>query len=189
MSTQVTKKGRAAAGREPRADKVSKVEALRERFSNASGLVLFDYRGLKVGQMTDLRRRTRQAGISLSVVKNNLLERAVEGTEFEVIRGCLGGPVSIATTEGDAVAPAKVLSDFLKEAAAGQIAGGVLEGRYLEPAQVQQVAELPSREVLLARVAATLQAPVVGLPRVLNALLTKLIFALQAVAKKKESGV
>jgi len=187
MSTKTAKKkGRLAEGKEPRADKVAKVQVLRDRLSRTSSVVLFDYRGLNVAQMTDLRRRTRQAGVDLSVVKNTLLRRAVEGTPFEVVGERCTGPVSIATATGDPATPAKVLKSFLKEVSVGQITGGVLDGRFLETREIEALADLPSREVLLSRFLATLQAPVAGLPRLLNALLTRPLYLLQAIAKEKE---
>ncbi len=186
MATGVAQKGRLAAGKEPRSDKTEAVEALRNRFKESASLVLFDYRGLSVAQMTTLRRQTREAGVRLSVVKNTLAERAVEGTDFAELRGRLLGPISIATTDGDPAAPAKVLKEFTKEASAGEIKGGVLDGRFIEATEVEALADLPSREVLLAKLLGTLQAPVAGLPRVLHAVLSGLVNVVDAIAKNKK---
>ncbi|MEE9256757.1 MAG: 50S ribosomal protein L10 [bacterium] len=186
MSSRAAVKGRMTGGRPPRTEKTEKVEALRERFSRVSAVVLMDFRGLNVAQMTALRKRTREAGVQLSVVKNTLLHRAVEGTSFEALREGLSGPISIATTEGDPSIPARVLNDFLKGAPSGEIRGGVLDGKFLEPSGIKELAELPPREVLLGLVLATMQAPVAGLPRLLNAFLSKLVYVLRAIAKKGE---
>ena len=186
MATAVVEKGRGAAGKAPRADKVEAVEALRNRFNETASLVLFDYRGLSVGQMTALRRQAREAGVRLSVVKNSLAERAAAGTRFEELYGRLVGPISIVTTDGDPAAPAKILKDFVKEESAGAIKGGVLDGRFLEAAEVGALADLPPREVLLSMLLSALQAPVAGLPRVLNGVAAQLINVLDALAKKKE---
>jgi len=188
MSTQVAEKGRLAHGKGPRPDKVEKLESLQQRLAETSSMVLFDYRGLSVAQMTALRRRTREAGVSLSVIKNSLLARAIEGTPFEALRGRVTGPVSIATTSGDPAVPAKILKTFAKETSAGQITCGVMDGRLLETPDVEALADLPSRDVLLGRLLGTLQAPVAGLPRVLNGVATKLLYALQAIANQKEKG-
>lgn len=192
MATAV-KKGRLAGGLAPRPEKVEKLDALRAQLEKSSSMVLFDFRGLTVAQMTDLRRRSREAGVELAVIKNTLLNRAVEGTPFEAVRPKLAGPVSIATTAGDPAVPAKVLKTFLKGLSAGkglpagQIRGGaMLDGRFLEPAEIEAIADLPSREVLLSQILGALNGVVAGLPRVLNALLQKPLYALQAIAKSKE---
>jgi large subunit ribosomal protein L10 len=186
MATAVVEKGRLATGKAPRDDKLEAIEALQNRFNESTSLVLFDYRGLSVSQMTALRRQTREAGVRLSVVKNTIAERAVEGTDFEELRGRLVGPISIVTTDGDPAAPAKILKDFVKGKSAGEIKGGVLDGRFLETAEVESLADLPSREVLLSMVLSALQAPVAGLPRVLNGVISQFINVVDAIAKKKE---
>ncbi|MEE9240812.1 MAG: 50S ribosomal protein L10 [bacterium] len=188
MPTGVAEKGRQAAGKEPHSDKVAKVAAMRERFLKVSTAVLFDYRGLSVAQMTDLRRRSREVGVEFSVVKNNLLHRAVEGTSFESIREHLEGPVSMAVTSGDPAVPAKVLNDFVKKASVGQITGGILDGKFLDVGAIKALADLPPREALLGQVVWMMDSQVAALPRLLNALLTKLLFAFQAIANKKETG-
>lgn len=188
MSPEVAEKGRQATGKGPHSDKVAKVDSLRKRMEETSSAILFDYRGLSVSQMTDLRRRSREAGVELSVVKNNLLHRAVEGTLFDPLQARLDGPVSLATTTGDPSAPAKVLSDFVKEVSIGQITGGVLDGKFLEEPQIKALADLPPREVLIAQILGVFDSQVAALPRLLNAVVTKLLYALQAIAKQKENG-
>jgi large subunit ribosomal protein L10 len=188
MPTGVVEKGRQATGKGPHPDKVAKVEALREKLSEVSAVVLFDYRGLSVSQMTSLRRQSREVGVDLSVVKNSLLYRAVEGTEYESIQAHLKGPVSLAVTAGEPSAPAKVLNDFIKKASVGQITGGVLDGKFLEIDEVKALAELPSREVLLGQIVGMMDSQVAALPRLLNAIITKLLYAFQAIAKEKENG-
>ncbi len=187
MSTEVAKKGRAGAGRGPNPQKVAQVEAIREKLADANSVVLFGFRGLSVSQMTDLRRKTREAGVDLSVIKNSLLQRAVEGTSFEAITDHLEGPVSLAITQGDPSAPAKVLNDFLKGSDSGKINGGVVDGDFLDEAKIKVLADLPPREVLLGQLAGVMDAQVASLPRVLNAIITKLLYAIQAIAKDKET--
>lgn len=188
MSTGVVKKGRQGAGKEAHPDKVAKVESFREKMAGVSTAVLFDYRGLTVAQMTDLRKRSREAGVEFSVVKNSLFHRAVEGTPFEAIQDRLKGPVSLAITAGDPATPAKVLNDFIKEASIGQITGGVLDGEFLDVDEIKALAALPSREVLLGQLVGAMDAQVASLPRLLNAIITKLLYAIQAIANQKENG-
>ncbi|MDA0999730.1 MAG: 50S ribosomal protein L10 [bacterium] len=187
MSVVAETKGRLATGRAPRENKVKAVEELQKRISEASILVLFDYRGLSVSQMTELRRQLREAGVELSVVKNTLVSRALGGTPNEVLREKLTGPISIATAVGDPTVPARVLNDFLKGLSAGEIRGGALEGEFLDPAKIKELAMLPSREVLLSQMLGAMEATVAGLPRVLNAIILKLLYGLQAIAKEKEN--
>ena len=188
MSTEVAEKGRKAAGSGPNPQKVAQVEQIREKMADASSAILFDFRGLTVMQMTDLRRKTREAGVDLSVVKNNLLHRAIEGTSFEVMQEHLDGPVSMAISRGDPAVPAKVLNDFVKEVRAGKISGGVVEGEFLDEDKIKVLAELPPREAILGQLVGVMDAQVASLPRVLNAVLTKLLYAIQAIAKQKENG-
>ncbi len=186
MATGVMEKGRLARGKAPRPDKVEMVQNLQNHFNETTSLVLFDYRGLNVSQMTNLRKQTRAAGVRLSVIKNALAERALEGTGFEQLRGRLIGSISIATTDGDPAVPARVLKDFVKEQSAGEIKGGVLDGRFLESDEVNALADLPSREVLLSRLIGALQSPVSGLPRILNGVVAQLINIVDAIARKKK---
>ncbi len=189
MAASVAEKGRMAAGKAPRADKAEAVEALRNHFDETTSLVLFDYRGLSVSQMTALRKRTREAGVRLSVVKNTLAERAIEGTGFGELRGKFVGPLSIATTDGDPSTPAKILKEFTKKESAGEIRGGVLDGRFLETAEVETLADLPlARGAALA--AAGRPAGARGGPaRVLNGVLAQFVNVLDAVAKKREEAL
>jgi large subunit ribosomal protein L10 len=188
MSTDVVEKGRQATGKGPREDKVDKVAAIRKKMEEVSTGVLFDYRGLTMAQMTALRRRSRESGVEFSVVKNNLLHRAVEGTSFEPLQDHLEGPVSMAVTAGDPAAPAKLLNDFVKEASIGQITGGVLDGKFLDVDEIKALADLPPRDVLIGQVVGLMDSQVASLPRLLNALVTKLLYALQAIANQKETS-
>jgi len=188
MSTEGAKKGRAATNKGPNPKKVAQVEIIREKMSDASAAILFDFRGLSVAQMTELRSKTREAGVELAVIKNNLLGRAVDGTSFDSLRAHLKGPVSLAIAKGDPVAPAKVLNEFLKDKEKGKINGGIVEGDFLDEAQIKALAALPSREALLGQLVGVMDAQVASLPRLLNAVLIKLIYAVQAIAKKKETG-
>ena len=187
MSTDVAEKGGAATDKGPNEQKVAQVEIIREKMADATAAILFDFRGLSVSQMTVLRSKTREAGVELTVMKNNLLDRAIDGTSFDSLREHLKGPISLAIAKGDPVAPAKVLNDFLKDAEGGKINGGVVEGDFLDESQIKALADLPSREALLGQLVGVMDAQVASLPRVLNAVLTRLVFAVQAIAKKKET--
>jgi len=171
-----------------REDKVAVVEDLKEKMSRAKVIVLTEYRGLDVASMTDLRRRIRGAGGQLKVAKNTLTRRAAQEAGIEGLDPVLNGPVALAFGFEDPAAVPKVLTQFQKEfgkASPVEITGGVLEGRVVAKEEIKRVADLPSREVLLAQVVGGLQAPLAGLVSVLQGNIRKFVYALEAVRKVK----
>ena len=156
------------------------VADLRERIRGASFAVLTDFRGLRVGEMSDLRRRVRQAGGNLHIAKNSLLRIAAESEGIEDVRDLFLGPTSVAYAQGDEVALAKALIDYSKGSPSFTIKGGLLDKKYLEAAQIQQLATLPPRDVLVAQVVGGMQSPIYGLVCVLNATISSLVHVLNA---------
>ena len=170
-----------------KADKVETVAVLHAKFGEVKGAILSDYRGLNVQQMSDLRRRLREAQVELHVVKNTLARRATMDTEFAPLADYFVGPTSVACTEGDVVAMAKALTEYAKTQPNLEIRAGLVEGQVLTPAQVTALAELPPREVLLARLLASLQSPMSGLVNVLQGVQRKFLYVLQAIQAAKEN--
>lgn len=166
--------------------KVEKVEALHAKFAQAKGVILADYRGLSVQQMAELRSRLRAATVELQVAKNTLARRATEGTDFVQLVDHLVGPTSIAFTQSDVVAMAKVLSEYAKSQPKLAIRAGVVEGKVVTPQDITTLADLPPREVLIARFLANIQSPVAGLVGVLQGLVRQLLYILQAIQEAKE---
>ena len=160
------------------------VADLRARSETAQAAVLTDYRGLTVDEMTDLRAQLRENGVFFQVVKNNLVKRAIEGTELEPLTEHLKGPTALALAE-DPVAAAKVLSEFAKDHDDLEIKVGVLSGKEMAAADVEALAKLPSREQLLTQLAVGLNAPATKLARSLNAVPAKFARALAAVRDQK----
>lgn len=160
------------------------VADLRARSESAQAAVLTDYRGLTVDEMTDLRAQLRENGVFFQVVKNNLVKRAVEGTDLEPLTEHLKGPTALALAE-DPVAAAKVLSEFAKDHGDLEIKAGVLDGKALEATEISALAKLPSREQLLTQLAVGLNAPATKLARSLNAVPAKFARALAAVRDQK----
>lgn len=171
-----------------RAEKVAIVESLQSKMSGTQALFIADYRGLKVGELTELRARLRESGAELQVVKNTLARRAADAASLPDMGGMLTGPTAIAFAGDDVVAPAKVLHEFSQAHQALEIKGGLLEGKIVEPGEVEALAKLPSREVLLAQVVGGLQAPISGLAGVLSGLLRNLVYVLDAVRTQKEAA-
>jgi large subunit ribosomal protein L10 len=161
---------------------------LHERFERAQVVILTDYKGLNVSAMTELRRRLKEAGIEYQVVKNSLMERAAVDTGVDRIREYFKGPGAIALSYDDPVAPAKVLSQFAKENDKLEIRVGVLDGRTLAPADIKALADLPSREVLLAQVLGTFNAVPASFVRVLAAVPGQFVNVLNAIKEKKAAA-
>lgn len=170
-----------------RPEKEAAVAALREKFSASQAVVLTDYRGLTVKKVTELRRRLRQAGVEYQVAKNTLTSRAAHEVDLAGLDQFLAGPTALAFSATDPVAPAKVLMDFARDNKEFKVKGGVLDGRVIGPDQIKALADLPSREVLLAQVLAGMQAPLSGMVSVLSGTLRNFAYALDALRREREA--
>lgn len=149
------------------------VDEIKSYAADAKAAVLVDYRGLTVEQDTKLRKELREAGVVYKVYKNTMLIRAFEGTDFAQLDKDLEGPTAIAFSTDDETAPARILSDFAKEAEALQFKGGVVSGTYYDEAGIQALAKIPSRDTLISKLLGSLQSPVTNLARVLNQIAEK----------------
>lgn len=172
------------------AEKQSIVAELQEKFSATKGAVLTNYRGLTVAQDTKLRAKLREAGVEYRVVKNTMARIAAREAGIEGLDEHLEGPTAIAFSVTDPVAPARVISDFVKEhkLKALEVKAGLVEGKVIDAAGVKALANLPSREVLIAQVLAGMQSPIVGFVNVLQGSIRNLVYALDAVRQQKESA-
>ena len=151
------------------------VQEIAEKFQAAASVVVVDYRGLTVAQVTELRKKRREAGVEYKVYKNTLSRRAAEAAGLEGINEFLTGPNAIAFSNEDVVAPAKIINDFAKKNEALEIKAGIIEGNVSSADDVKALAELPSREGLLSMLLSVLQAPV-----------RNFALATKAVAEQKE---
>ena len=169
-----------------RTEKEQLVTDLTDKIRGASAVYYTDFTGLNVKRMTELRRRLRRAGVEYVVIKNTLALRAVNESGLAGSR--LRGPTGIVVGK-DAVAAAKVLSDFAKENdQKPEVKGGLLDGRVIQPAQVQQLASLPSREQLLAELGAGLMSPMASFVGAMNGLLYMFAGALDALKTQREGA-
>lgn len=171
-----------------RPDKVAIVKEIEERLSTAQGAVVTDYRGLTAGEMTQLRKELRDAGVEFKVLKNTLAILAAEELEMNELIPLLTGPTAFAFGYEDPVAPAKIISEFAKKNKELEIKGGLVEGTVIDLAGVQNLADLPSREVLLSMVVRGMQAPMAGMVNVLQGNIRNVVYALEAVRKQKEES-
>ena len=170
---------------EPRAEKVAVVDEVRERLSSASATLLTEYRGLKVGELAELRRSLRAAGGDFKIYKNTLVRFAVRDLGIEVDEAILTGPTAVAFVEGDAAAVAKALRDYSRTNPNLVLKGGIMGTKSLSADQTRALAELPSREVLLAQLAGALQAPMAKMAGLLQALPRNMAYGLKALIDQR----
>lgn len=171
----------------PTAEKAAVIEETRVALSHSQGTVLADYRGLTVQQMGQLRERLAKGGVTLRVVKNTLIKRAADEVGIEGLDPYLTGPTAVAYSPEDPVAAAKLLSQAQREFRKMEIKAGVLGKQAISAAGVKELADLPSKEVLLSKVVGTLNAPIQQFVWVLNAPLTNLARALDQIRQKQEA--
>ena len=167
-----------------RTEKQVAVEQLNKDAEAVSGVFAVDFRGLKVEEATELRRKIRESGSKYRVVKNTLALRSLKGTSLDPIQVHLKGMTALAYTEADPVALAKLLNDFAKDVPVLTFKGGMISGKEVTPEECKQLASLPSREELLAQLLSVLLAPIQNFLGVLEAPARDLILVLKAAGDK-----
>ena len=169
-----------------RPEKASKVAELKDLLTASKGVVLVNYCGLTVAEDTELRAKMREAGVKYMVAKNTFIRIAAKEAGIEGLDSVLEHNTALAFSAEDPVAPAKILNDFSKDHKALELKAGVLDGKVIAVEEVKALAELPSREELLAKLVGSMQAPISGLVNVLQGTIRNFVYTLEAVRQKKE---
>ena len=144
------------------------IEEIQSSIKDAKSVVVVDYRGLTVEQDTRLRKTLRENNITYNVYKNTMINFAIQGTEFEGLAPYLEGPTAIAISTEDATAPARAICKFAKEAPKLEVKAGIVEGTAYDAKGIAQIASVPSKEELLAKLLGSMKSPISNLARVLN---------------------
>jgi large subunit ribosomal protein L10 len=182
-------KKRASLGKEDSLRKEEKgqvIEELRERFSEAKAVIITDYKGMTVAELSELRRLLRGGGVDYRVVKNTLARVASQDTPIAVAKDAFKGPVAVALGYKDPVTTAKKVIEFSKKNEKLKLSAGVIEGKLYAANEVRAIADLPPREVLLSMIAGAFQAPASKLAAALSATVSSFAYALTALRNKKE---
>lgn len=151
------------------------VEEIRQSLQNAKAAVLVDYRGLTVEEDTQLRRNLRKEGVQYKVLKNTLIRRAAQSLDMNELDPYLNGPTAVAFSDTDPVAPARIINDMIKSSNKMELKAGYVEGRFCDSKALAAIAALPSKEVLIAKMLGSLNAPI-----------SKFVCVLDAIKKQRE---
>jgi large subunit ribosomal protein L10 len=171
-----------------RVQKEQIVQDLTDKFNRLTSAVFVDYHGLPVNEVEELRDKLHEADVEYHVIKNRLLKIAVEKSDLNVKMEVIEGPLAAGISYSDAVAPAKILYEFAKTHEHVKILHGIVEGELVDKQNVEALAQLPSKEELLARMVGSINAPVSNFVGVLRAQVSSVVYVLQAVARSKEGA-
>ena len=169
-------------------EKKQVVQEIKQKLEGATLVICTDYRGLNVEQVTELRNKLRVPGVEYRVLKNTMFRFALQQAGYEDIAAQINGPNAVIFSQEDPVGPAKTIFDFAKTNKELEIKLGILDGQMISPEGIKDLAQLPPREILLAQVVGTMQAPITAFVRVLNANLTGLVRALDGIREQKEAS-
>ena len=168
-----------------KAFKNDKVALIKEKIDKAQVAIVTEYKGLSVEEITKLRRSLQKDGGDYMVTKNTLAKIAIKGTPYEVLADSMKGPIAIAFGFEDQVAPAKALSNFIKEVKKGEILAAAMDGNLLSASEAKALANLPSKAELYAKMLGCINSPASGIANSVNAVMSSLVRAIAAVRDQK----
>ncbi len=163
------------------------VQQIKDKIEKAQSVVLVDYRGLNVEEVTDLRKKYTEAGVEYKVYKNTLMRFAFKEAGLEEFNKNLTGPNAIALSYEDAVSAAKITNQYAKENEKLEIKAGIVDGNVIDIEGIKALANIPSREVLIAQVLGGLNSPITGFVNVLQGNIRNLVYVLNAISEQKEA--
>ncbi len=171
-----------------RPEKAEMVSEIKEKLSSAKSIVVTDYMGLNVAQITELRRKLRQSKVEYKVYKNTLAQIALKELNIIGLDDYLKGPTALAFSYDDSVAPAKVLVDYQKGNEKLKVRAGIVDGKVYDATMIVALSKLPSRDVLLSQMLRTMQGPIYGIVNVLAGNMRNMVCVLNAIKEQKEKG-
>lgn len=166
--------------------KTKVIKDIKDKFERSKVVILTDFKGLTMAQLSKLRKQLRPIEAEFNVFKNTLIARAIKDKAYDGIDPLLAGPTALLFGYKDQVAPTKVLADFIKENEKLGIKGGLLDGKTIDTKVITQLSRLPSREVLLAKVLGGMKAPITNFVLDCKGIMNKFVFALNAIKDKKK---
>lgn len=161
---------------EAKQQKQAIIDEIKSKLENAQSAVVIDYMGINVAEADAMRKTLREANVDYTVYKNTLIKRAIEGTDYAPLAEVLDGPTALAVSSEDATAPARTINELIKKYKKMEFKAGVVEGTYYDKAGIEQIADIPSRDVLIAKFMGSIQSPV-----------SKFVRTLAAIAEEKEA--
>lgn len=171
-----------------RPEKAEMVTEIKEKLHSAKSIVVTDYMGLNVAQITELRRKLRESKVEYKVYKNTLAQIALKELDINGLEEYLKGPTALAFSYDDAVAPAKVLVEYQKKNEKLKVRAGIVEGKVYDNTQIVALSKLPSRNELLSQLLRTMQGPITGIVTVLSGNMRNMVCVLNAIKEQKEKG-
>ena len=144
------------------------IDEIKDKFERAESAVVIDYIGITVAEADAMRKKLREAEVDYTVYKNTLVKRAIAGTKYEALSEVLEGPSGLAFSYNDATAPARILNESIKEFKKMEFKGGVVEGEVYSKEDIQAIASIPSREVLISKFMGSIQSPIANFARVVS---------------------
>jgi large subunit ribosomal protein L10 len=169
-------------------EKTAEIQEISDRFNKASAVILSEYGGLNGETLRQLRVNVRKANGEFKVMKNTLVQKAIENSAYKPIQSYFEGPIGVVFGYGDPIGSIKAAKEFSEKQKTFKLKGGMMEGRILDVKGIQAVASLPGRPVMIAQLLSRMQSPLSGLVGTLNGVLSKFVYALNAVKEKKEAA-
>lgn len=172
-------------GGQAKVKKEVEVKELAEKFTKAKGIIFTDFQGLNVADTTEFRKKLNKAKIEYKVIKNNIINRALKEVKLSDLQEFINGPTGVVISYDNPVISAKLVKDFRTDHDGLKIRAGILEGKGIDIIKIKFLADLPPKEILIAKVVGGIKAPLYNLVFVLKASLSKLVYALNALKNKE----